>query len=73
VQASKGREETKTLPRAGWRWNMHSGGRRWISKFEASLVYRVSSKTPRDTEKSPVLKTNPIPCVPGPSETSLHR
>ena len=28
------------------------GGRgRWISEFEASLVYKVSSRTPRATEK----------------------
>jgi hypothetical protein len=33
------------------------GGRgRWISEFEASLVYRVSSRTPRATQRNPVLK-----------------
>jgi hypothetical protein len=33
------------------------GGRgRWISEFEASLVYRVSSRTARDTQRNPVLK-----------------
>jgi hypothetical protein len=33
------------------------GGRgRWISEFEASLVYRVSSRTARATQKNPVLK-----------------
>jgi hypothetical protein len=33
----------------------HSGGRgRWISEFEASLVYRVSSRTARDTQRNPV-------------------
>jgi hypothetical protein len=33
------------------------GGRgRWISKFEASLVYRVSSRTARATQKNPVSK-----------------
>jgi hypothetical protein len=33
------------------------GGRgRWISEFEASLVYRVSSRTARGTQRNPVLK-----------------
>jgi hypothetical protein len=33
------------------------GGRgRWISEFEASLVYRVSSRTARDTQRNPALK-----------------
>jgi hypothetical protein len=33
------------------------GGRgRWISEFEASLVYRVSSRTARATQRSPVSK-----------------
>jgi hypothetical protein len=33
------------------------GGRgRWISEFEASLVYRVSSRTTRATQKSPAWK-----------------
>jgi hypothetical protein len=35
------------------------GGRgRWISEFEASLVYRVSSRTARATQRNPVSKTN---------------
>jgi hypothetical protein len=34
------------------------GGRgRQISEFEASLVYRVSSRTARATQRNPVLKT----------------
>jgi hypothetical protein len=34
------------------------GGRgRWISELEASLVYRVSSRTARATQRNPVLKT----------------
>jgi hypothetical protein len=34
------------------------GGRgRWISKFEASLVYRVISRTVRATQRNPVSKT----------------
>jgi hypothetical protein len=33
------------------------GGRgRWISEFEASLVYRVSSRTARAIQRNPVLK-----------------
>jgi hypothetical protein len=33
------------------------GGRgRWISEFKASLVYRVSSRTARDTQKNTVSK-----------------
>jgi hypothetical protein len=35
----------------------HSGGKgRWISEFEASLVYRVSSRTAKDTQRNPVSK-----------------
>jgi hypothetical protein len=35
----------------------HLGGRdRRISEFEASLVYKVSSRTARATQKNPVLK-----------------
>jgi hypothetical protein len=31
------------------------GGRgRWISEFEASLLYRVSSRTSRTTQRNPV-------------------
>jgi hypothetical protein len=33
------------------------GGRgRWISEFEASLIYRVSSRTARATQRNPVSK-----------------
>jgi hypothetical protein len=36
------------------------GGRgRWISEFEASLVYRVSSRTARTAQRNPVLKHPP--------------
>jgi hypothetical protein len=35
----------------------HSGGRgRWISEFEASLLYKVSSRTARATQRNPVSK-----------------
>jgi hypothetical protein len=33
------------------------GRGRWISEFKASLVYRVSSRTARATQKDPVSKT----------------
>jgi hypothetical protein len=33
------------------------GGRgRWISEFKASLIYRVSSRTARATQRNPVSK-----------------
>jgi hypothetical protein len=36
---------------------MHLGGRgRWISELEASLVYRVSCRTARDTQRNSVSK-----------------
>jgi hypothetical protein len=35
--------------------SQHLGGRgRWISEFEVSLVYRVSSRTARATQRNPV-------------------
>jgi hypothetical protein len=35
----------------------HLGGRgRWISEFEASLVYKVSLRTARATQRNPVWK-----------------
>jgi hypothetical protein len=37
--------------------SQHMGGRgRWISEFEASLVYRVSSRTARASQRNPVSK-----------------
>jgi hypothetical protein len=37
------------------------GGRgRWISEFKVSLVYRVSSRTARATQRNPVLKDQKI-------------
>jgi hypothetical protein len=41
-------------------WSQHLGGRgRRTSEFEASLVYRVSSRTARDTQRNPISnKTN---------------
>ena len=45
------------------------GGRgRWISEFEGSLVYRVSSRTARATQRNPVSKKKKVssksPSVP---------
>jgi hypothetical protein len=41
--------------------SQHLGGRgRWISEFEASLVFRVSSRTARATQRNPVLKKNAL-------------
>jgi hypothetical protein len=38
-------------------YSQHLGDRgRWISEFEASLDYRVSSRTARDTQRNPVSK-----------------
>jgi hypothetical protein len=36
-------------------WEAEAGGGRRISEFEASLVYRVSSRTARATQRNPVL------------------
>ena len=37
------------------------GGRgRWIFDFEASLVYKVSSRTARPTQRNPVSKSLPL-------------
>jgi hypothetical protein len=39
--------------------SQHLGGRgRQISEFQASLVYKVSSRTARATQRNPVSKTN---------------
>jgi hypothetical protein len=34
-----------------------AGRGKWISEFKASLVYRVSSRTARATQRNPVSKT----------------
>jgi hypothetical protein len=45
--------------------SLHLGGRgRWISEFEASLVYRVSSRTAGATQRNPVSKPPPHPPPP---------
>jgi hypothetical protein len=37
-------------------FNPSRGRGRWISEFEASLVYKVSSRTARAIQRKPVLK-----------------
>ena len=45
----------------------YSGGRdRWISEFEAILVYKVSSRTARATQRNPVSKTKQ-------NKTKIHK
>jgi hypothetical protein len=47
----------------------HLGGRgRRISEFKASLVYRVSSRTARATQRNPVWKKNPTLTSPNPNK-----
>jgi hypothetical protein len=46
---------------AGRGGTQHLGGRgRWISEFETSLVYRVSSRTARATQRNPVSKNKKL-------------
>jgi hypothetical protein len=37
-------------------WEAEAGGGRWISEFEASLVYKMSSRTARAIQRNPVLE-----------------
>jgi hypothetical protein len=54
MEKEKRKKKEFWLSRA-W-WSKHSGGRgRLISEFEASLVYRVSSRTARTTQRNPVI------------------
>jgi hypothetical protein len=46
-----------------FRPNTALGRQRWISKFKASLVYRVSSRTARTTQRNPVLRVCVCLCV----------
>jgi hypothetical protein len=44
--------------------SQHSGGRgRWISEFEASLVYKVSSRTARAIQRNPVKEQQQKKCI----------
>jgi hypothetical protein len=50
------------------------GGRgRWISEFEASLVYRVSSRTARATQRDPVSKNQKPKTKPPPQKKRKER
>jgi hypothetical protein len=51
------------------------GGRgRWISEFEAGLVYRVGSRTARTTQRKPVLKNQSQPTKqPNKNKTKLRK
>jgi hypothetical protein len=52
-------QRTQGLPGGGGArlWSQHLGGRgRRITEFQASLVYRVSSRTARATQRNPVSK-----------------
>jgi hypothetical protein len=48
------------IKKIGWWWCMPSGGRgKWdLYEFEASLVYKMSSRTTRAIQKNLVSKTN---------------
>jgi hypothetical protein len=49
------------------------GGRdRWISEFEASLVYKVSSRTARDIQRNPVAKTKQNKKQPPPQKKTQN-
>jgi hypothetical protein len=59
TQKSMAESETHLGPGSGGTHlqSQHLGGRsRWISEFEASLVYRVSYRTARATQRNPVSK-----------------
>jgi hypothetical protein len=57
------------------------GSSRWISEFEASLVYRVSSRTARAAQRNPVSKTTtttttttkPTTTKPTTTKKEIHR
>jgi hypothetical protein len=50
------------------------GGRgRQISEFEASLVYRVSSRTARATQRNPVFKNRNRTYVKVEAESRVHK
>ena len=49
-------------------FNLSTRGRgRWITEFEASLVYRVSSRTARATQRDPITRKEERSCWLGSS------
>jgi hypothetical protein len=54
--------------------SQHSGGRgRQISEFEASLVYKVSSRTARAIQRNPVSKNQTKPNQTKPNQTKPNQ
>jgi hypothetical protein len=53
-------------------WEAEAGGGRWISEFEASLVYKVSSRTARATQRNLSRKNNKQAILPIRREISFH-
>jgi hypothetical protein len=47
------------------------GKGRWIPEFEASLVYKTSSRISRDTQRNPILKNLVIAICKDPSHNQL--
>jgi hypothetical protein len=63
---SSGFREFRETPRHTGTMESPVGRGRRISEFEASLVYKVSSRTARDTQRNPVSKnkqTNTYICI----------
>jgi hypothetical protein len=59
LEGASGPLETELHSQAWWRTPVIPAlgrQRQWISEFEASLVYRVSSRTARAIQRNPVLK-----------------
>jgi hypothetical protein len=51
----------KQVARQWWHMPLNpplGGSGRWISEFEASLIYKLNSRTARDIQRNPVSKQN---------------